>query len=238
MVATSRVQHVPGQNLTLKAEITDVYVQYYLNTYPNVNLRYYFRALTWYHNDNKLTPGGRILLSSDNTTLTVINSTVADSGVYEARFDGLLIHPYSRYCEEAVLDILRHVLKPAIFYVGTTSTGEYNVELPTLTHSVWDTRISTQSQFHMHYNLDFTCQAFTRAIVWDANFYLTHPFFDLVSARSSSWQTAHARVGGVVWWTSTWSFTLAFWPLRSCWPWRKKLCTLWSGGAYCVPEAL
>ena len=32
----------------------------------------------------------------------------------------------------------------------------------------------------------------------DANFYLTHPFLDLVSARSSSWQTAHARVGGVV----------------------------------------
>ena len=30
-----------------------------------------------------------------------------------------------------------------------------------------------------------------------ANFYLTHPFFDLVSGRSSSWQTAHARVGGV-----------------------------------------
>ena len=30
-----------------------------------------------------------------------------------------------------------------------------------------------------------------------ANFYLMHPFLDLVSARSSSWQTAHARVGGV-----------------------------------------
>ena len=30
-----------------------------------------------------------------------------------------------------------------------------------------------------------------------ANFYLTHPFFDLVSGRSSSCQTAHARVGGV-----------------------------------------
>ena len=31
-----------------------------------------------------------------------------------------------------------------------------------------------------------------------ANFYLTHPFLDLVSAQNSSWQTAHARVGGVV----------------------------------------
>ena len=96
----------------------------------DASIHYNFRALTWYHNGNKLTPGGRITLSSDNTTLTVINSTVADSGVYEARFDGLLIHPYSRFCEEAVLDLLRHypVLKPAVFHVGTAgiSAGEQN----------------------------------------------------------------------------------------------------------------
>ena len=115
----SRVQHVPTQNITLQVRLTDA------------SIRYYFRALTWYHNGNKLTSGGRITLSSDNTTLTVINSTGADSGVYVVRFDGLLIHPYSRSCEEAVLELLRHypVLKPAVFYVGTTSTytGEYNI---------------------------------------------------------------------------------------------------------------
>ena len=113
----SRVQPVLTQNITLQVRITDT-----------TSIRYYFRALTWYHNGNKLTPGGRIILNSDNTTLTVNNSTVADSGVYEARFDGLLIHPYSRFCEEAVLDLLRHypVLKPAVFYVGTTYTGEHS----------------------------------------------------------------------------------------------------------------
>ena len=114
----SRLQPVLSQNITLQVGITDA------------SIRYYFRALTWYHNGNKLTPGGRITLSSDNTTLTVINSTVADSGVYEARFDGLLIHPYSRFCEKAVLDILRHypALKPAVFYVGTTGSpaGEHS----------------------------------------------------------------------------------------------------------------
>ena len=31
----------------------------------------------------------------------------------------------------------------------------------------------------------------------DANFYLTHPFLDLVSGRSSNWHSVHARVGGV-----------------------------------------
>ena len=129
IIDTSRVQLTPSQNITLKVGVTDVYVQYYLNTYHNVSIRYYFRALTWYHNGNKLTAGSRITLNSDNTTLTVINSTAADSGVYVARFDGLLIHPYSRICEGAVLDLLRHypVLKPAVFYVGATSTGEHRM---------------------------------------------------------------------------------------------------------------
>ena len=114
----SRVQPVLTQNITLQVRITDA------------SIRYYFRTLTWYHEGNKLTPGGRITLSSGNTTLTVINSTVADSGEYVARFDGLLIHPYSRFCEVAVLDLLRHypILKPAVFYVGTTGTssGEHS----------------------------------------------------------------------------------------------------------------
>ena len=126
IIGTSRVQHAPPQMITLQVGITDVYIQYY-SAYRSHNIRHFFRALTWYHNGNKLTPGGRITLSSDNTTLTVINSTVADNGVYEARFDGLLIHPYSRSCEEAVLGLLRHypVLKPAVFHVGATATGEH-----------------------------------------------------------------------------------------------------------------
>ena len=98
--------------------------------YHNVNLHYFFRALTWYRNGQKLYPGGSITLNSNFTALTVINSTAADSGVYVARFDRLLIHPYSRSCEEAVLDLLRHypILKPAVFYVTTTYTGEHIVQ--------------------------------------------------------------------------------------------------------------
>jgi len=109
------VQLAPSQNITLQVRIT------------HDDIRYYLRALTWYHNGNKLAPNGRIILSSDRTTLTVVNSTVADGGIYEVRFDRLLIHPYSRTCEEAVLDLLRHypVLKSAVFHVGITSTGEH-----------------------------------------------------------------------------------------------------------------
>ena len=38
---------------------------------------------------------------------------------------------------------------------------------------------------------------FAYVAVPGANFYLTHPFLDLVSGRSSNWHSAHARVGGV-----------------------------------------
>ena len=120
IVGTSRVQLTTSQNITLQVWIT------------HDDIRYNLRALKWYHNGNKLAPNGRIILSSDNTTLTVVNSTVADGGIYEARFDGLLIHPYRRSCEEAVLDLLRHypMLKPAVFHVGSTSTGEHAGEDP------------------------------------------------------------------------------------------------------------
>ena len=47
-------------------------------------------------------------------------------------------------------------------------------------------------------NLDCTkINASFTACLREANFYLTHPFLDLVSGRSSNWHSAHARVGGV-----------------------------------------
>lgn len=132
IIGAGRRQFRPPHNVILQVEITNFstydrvdYSRYY-NTYRYVNIHNFFRALTWYHNGNKLTSNERITLSSDNTTLTVANSTVEDSGVYEVRFDGLLIHPYSRTCEEAVLNLLRHypVFKTAVFHLGTTSTGK------------------------------------------------------------------------------------------------------------------
>ena len=127
IIGPSRVQFTPLHNITLQVEITtNASIYDYTLYYRDVNIRYLFRALTWYHNGNKLTSNERITLSSDNTTLTVANSTVEDSGVYEVRFDGLLIHPYSRTCEEAVLNLLRHypVFETAVFHLGTTSTGK------------------------------------------------------------------------------------------------------------------
>jgi len=126
IIGPSRVQFTPPHNVTLQVEFTtnaSIYDYIYQRAF---NVRYLFRALTWYHNGNKLMSNERITLSSDNTTLMVANSTLADGGVYEVRFDGLQIYPYSRRCEEAVLDLLRHypVFKAAVFHLDTPSDGK------------------------------------------------------------------------------------------------------------------
>ena len=91
--------------------------------------RDYLRALTWYHNGIEIINGTRyyynyysiILLSSDNTTLTITNAQWSDAGVYHVQFAGLRIYPYNKLCEEETLDILRHypVLSPVVFNVYT-----------------------------------------------------------------------------------------------------------------------
>jgi len=61
-------------------------------------------------------------------------------------------------------------------------------------------------------------------------------FLDLVSAWSSSWQTANAWVGEVVWWTSTFIHELSylgpFVSVSSCWH-----CSNNEHCAYCLPGA-
>ena len=78
--------------------------------------------LTWYHNDSVIIPNHnpRYAISGKNTTLTIINFTSTDAGVYQAQFNLLFIHPYNGDCEDNVLTLYRNhpVLKPAVFCVN------------------------------------------------------------------------------------------------------------------------
>ena len=106
-----------------------------VNIIPSVTFtRDYLRALTWYHNGVKITPGSyryymyyqfyysTISLSSDNTTLNITNARQSDAGVYHVQFAGLRVYPYKKMCEKETLAILRHypVLSPVIFSVFTS----------------------------------------------------------------------------------------------------------------------
>ncbi len=66
-----------------------------------------------------------MVISENQMDLMIFGTTEDNEGVYEAKFTGLLVQPYSQTCEAAVLDLLIHypVLKAAVFHLGSTQEG-------------------------------------------------------------------------------------------------------------------
>ena len=65
------------------------------------------------------------MITNDNKTLTTVVDGGGVTGVYEARYDGLLLQPYDSTCEKIILDIARHypLFKPTRF--STNMQGCY-----------------------------------------------------------------------------------------------------------------
>ena len=106
--------YTPTESVTLKVDVT------------STDIRYNFRALTWFHNGMEVIRSERIIITDFNKTLTIFNSTEDDSGVYEVKFTGLLIRPYNKNCEQDILALLRHypIGIPAHFHVYTNTPGK------------------------------------------------------------------------------------------------------------------
>ena len=80
------------------------------------------RELNWYFNGNLLTNSTNsyyIKLTNGNKTLM---TAVTNPGVYEVRYDGLLVLPHDRECESILLNNMRHypMFRPVRFHVNTT----------------------------------------------------------------------------------------------------------------------
>ena len=88
----------------------------------NVNVKDFLRELAWYHNGVRIMPSDRLLLSQDNKTVTVLNITEDDIGVYKAVFEGLYVYPHNQYCEQLFVNLLRHypLLAPVVFQVNVS----------------------------------------------------------------------------------------------------------------------
>ena len=98
-----------GSNVILTVDITDSFITDYL------------RELNWYHNDQQIVNTyNKYSITNDDKTLIITNITKEDVGEYSVKFDGLRLCQYNRYCEQKVLQLLRHypVLSPAVFYVS------------------------------------------------------------------------------------------------------------------------
>ena len=65
-------------------------------------------------------------LSADNMSLTVMNMSTEDAGIYMAKYDGLLLYPHSRTCEQQLLQAMRHYpfLQPVTFTLSVDGSGE------------------------------------------------------------------------------------------------------------------
>ena len=105
-------QYTPTESVTLKINVA------------STDISYNFRALTWFHNGMEVIPNERIVITDFNKTVMISNTTDDDSGVYEVKFTGLFIHPYSKYCEQDILSLLRHypIAMPTHYYLYKNNT--------------------------------------------------------------------------------------------------------------------
>ena len=69
----------------------------------------------------------KYFLSSDKMSLTIMNISAHDAGVYTARYDGLLLYPHNKACEQQLLQALRHypVFESVTFTLSVDGSGEY-----------------------------------------------------------------------------------------------------------------
>ena len=65
-------------------------------------------------------------LSDDNMSLTIMDINARDAGVYIARYEGLLLYPHNKTCEQQLLSTLRHypVLQPVTFTLSVDGSSE------------------------------------------------------------------------------------------------------------------
>ena len=68
----------------------------------------------------------KYIISTDNMSLTIMNISADDAGVYIAMYDGLLLYPHNKTCEKWLLRALRHypVLQPVTFTLSVDGSGE------------------------------------------------------------------------------------------------------------------
>ena len=68
----------------------------------------------------------KYIINPDNMSLTIMSIDESDAGVYTARYDGLLLYPHNKTCEQQLLRSLRHypVFEPVTFTLSVEGSGE------------------------------------------------------------------------------------------------------------------
>ena len=106
------IPFVPPQSIVLSVNVTEIDVTQYL------------RSLTWYHEGNPITAGGRVMISPDSTTLTIMNTVESDAGTYEVKHMGVVTSNRQEKCEARMLGSLRkYPIFAGLKFTVTASDG-------------------------------------------------------------------------------------------------------------------
>ena len=94
-----------------------------------VEIAKHLRELNWYYRDSNqplATDGRKYRLKNDNMSLVIMNFSSADVGTYTASYNGLLLYPHNKFCEQQVLRVLQRypVLRPVTITLSANGIGE------------------------------------------------------------------------------------------------------------------
>ena len=89
----------------------------------------YLRELNWYYGDSNVpltTDGHKYEIKHNNMSLVIMNFSSSDTGMYTAKYDGLLLYPHVKFCEQQVLRVLQRypLLRPIAISLSANRIGK------------------------------------------------------------------------------------------------------------------
>ena len=94
------MEYTVGDNVTLKFDIIEDYASEYIQNFG------------WFYNNTPIcvcSCSSHYVLSNDSKSLTIVNASAADVGIYEARVTSYQIYGYSNQkCDKVINELLEY----------------------------------------------------------------------------------------------------------------------------------
>ena len=99
-----------------------------INISDYYSLAQYISSLAWYHNGTELTSDDRVIITNNETSLTISNMAPSDAGKYEVRINSIGFN--SAFCDSNVLPMMENLAlyAPVTFLLQESNLPKYNPE--------------------------------------------------------------------------------------------------------------
>ena len=118
-----------------------------INISDYYSLAQYISSLAWYHNGTELTSDDRVIITDNETSLTISNMAQSDSGKYEVRINSIEFN--SAFCDNNILPMLENLAlyAPVTFLLQESNLPKYNPEDVILDYALPAYKGSAQQSF-------------------------------------------------------------------------------------------